>query len=223
MKRHITAAALITALAASSPAWGQEATNMPAGTRHAITVDAGLDSAMATSAGYTYRLRAGFWKHDILLYGKLTLPAGDLDLDDNAVEAGIRTTAVAYGNLRLQIALGPVLRNTESNLFAANSLGFQTTLLPGYQSERWGLMAEIGYEKMLATNLRHSQLYRDTFYPEAENGWYGNTAGTVRLGLRAGLRIGAVQLSMRAGVVSSEGGNPHLPPFYHTVGLSHAF
>ena len=94
---------------------------MPAGTSHSITLDAGLDSAMAAGLGYTYRLRPSFWSHDVLLYGKLTLPAGGADLSDSAVEAGIRTTAYAYGNLRLQVALGPVLRNTETRLFSARS------------------------------------------------------------------------------------------------------
>lgn len=196
---------------------------MPEGKDHAVILEAGLDSAVAASAGYAYRWQPSFWKQDILLYGKLGVPAAELDLDDSSVELGARTTLIGRGNLRLQVAFGPVVRNTETVLFSANSLGVHAELLPGYQSSRWGLMAELGYEKMLLTNLRNSDLYEDTFYSDAENGWYGDTAGTIRIGIRAGVRIGSLQLSARLGAMASERGTPHLPPFYGTIGTSFAF
>lgn len=223
MKTLLNVAAILGTLAASPIARAQEATDMPRDTRHAISVEAGLDSAVAAGLGYTYRRRASFWKYDLLLYGKLGLPAAGIDLADSSVETGIRTTLFAHGNLRLQLAVGPVLRNTKNRLFSANSAGVQATLLPGYQSGRWGLMAELGYEKMLATNLRHSKLYEDTYYSEAESGWYSDTAGTIRVGVRAGVRIGDLLLSTRLGAVASERGAPHLPPFYGTIGTSYAF
>ena len=223
MKTLITVFAAFASLMLASPVSAQDATNRPDDTRHSVTVDAGLESAVAGGAGYTYRMRPSFWSHDVLVFGKLLVPSGGLDLRDTAIEAGLRTTAAAFGNLRLQVVLGPVLRNTRTNLFSANSVGVHTALLPGYQSERWGMMADLGYEKMLATQIRHSDLYRETFYDDAESGWYGNTAGTIRIGVRAGARVGPVQLSTRLGVIATEGGAPHLPPFYGTVGASYAF
>jgi hypothetical protein len=149
--------------------------------------------------------------------------AGCMDPSESSIEAGLRTTALGYGNLRLQVAFGPVLRNSENRLFTANAVGLHATILPGYQSDRWGLMAEVGYEKMVVTNLRHSQLYEDTYYADAESGWYSNTAGTCRRGVGAGIRVGEVNLAARVGAVATEGGAPHLPPFYGAIGTSCAF
>ena len=223
MKRLLTITATIGALATSSMAHAQQATNMPADTRHAVSVEAGLDSGVALGLGYAYRWRPSFWKHDILPYGRFGFPVAGFDLADSSLEAGLRTTLWAYGNLRLQLTLGALLRNTKNRLFSANAIGLQTTLLPGYQSERWGLMAELGYEKMFATNLRHSELYKETFYSEAKSGWYSDTAGTFRLGGRAGVRIASVHLFVRLGTLLSEGGALHLPPFYGTLGAAYVF
>lgn len=216
-------AVILALLTTSSLARAQQATNMPGDTRHAVSLEVGMDSAVAASLGYTHCWRPSFWNHDILFYGRLGVPVAGFDLADSSLETGARTTVLARGNLRLQLAVGPVLRNTRNRLFSANAIGVQLTLLPGYQSERWGLMADLGYEKMFATHLRHSTLYKDTYYNGAKSGWYSDTAGTFRLGGRAGVRIGDVLLSVRLGAMISERGALHLPPFYGMIGTSYAF
>lgn len=228
MKTSIATIALATCaafatLGFTSKADAQEVTNLPSGKNHSVGLGTGLDSAMIARLGYSYRLRPSFWDHDVLFQSAFTMPIATPDFADSRLETGLRTTAFAYQNLRLQFGLGAVLHNTSNEAFAANGLGVAAVLLPGYQSERWGLMAELGYEKMFATHLRPSDLYLERGYAGAKSGWYADTAGNFRLGLRGGGRIGAVEISGRVGVTASEQGTPQLPPFYGTLGGAFAF
>lgn len=222
MKKLVTTVFTVSLLALASIAQAQEVTQMPKGKHHAVSLETGLDSAFLAKAGYTYRIKPRTWAHDILFQAKLAIPIAVPDLTDHSLDGGVRSTAFAYGNLRLQWLAGPVIRNTHTTLFDANSVGVQAVLFPGYQSERWGLMAELGYEKMLSTNIRHSHTYRSTFYAGARDGWYADTAGTFRIGLRGGVRIGSVELNARVGVMATERGNAHVPPFFATLGASYA-
>lgn len=215
--------AALTALAITSTASAQEVTNLPTGKDHAVGLGTGLDSAMIARLGYSCRLRPSFWDHDVLVQYAFTMPIATPDFADSRLEAGLRTTALAHNNLRLQFGLNAVLHNTRNVAFSGNGLGVAAVLLPGYQSEHWGLMAEFGYEKMFASHLRPSDRYLELGYADAQSGWYANTAGNFRLGLRGGARIGSVELNARLGVTVSEGGTPNIPPFFGTLGAAYAF
>jgi hypothetical protein len=219
----LTTCAAVATLGFASSASAQEVTQLPTGKNHAVGLSTGLDSAMIARLGYSYRLRPSFWDHDVLLQSAFTMPIATPDFADSRLETGLRTTAVAYKNLRLQLGLGALLLNTSNVAFSANGLGVAATLLPGYQSEHWGLMAELGYEKMFATHLRPSDLYLERGYAGAKSGWYADTAGNFRLGLRGGARLGAVEINARLGVTATEQGTPLLPPFYGTLGAAFAF
>ena len=228
MKHLIVATTLLVTAAFGSSAGAQVVAKPSEDSKHILSVRTGFNSAVATTTGYAYQLSPGTFKKGSLLYGELTVPVGALNggssgLSDSSVHLGLRTTLLGDGNFRLQAEGGPALINEKSRLFTAHALGLHAALLPGYQSNRWGLMAELGYEKMLATRLGHSDLYKDTFYSGAEDGWYRNTAGTARLGIRAGVRFGTTQVTLRAGAITTERGNPHLPPFYATIGASYGF
>ncbi|HEY6909212.1 MAG TPA: hypothetical protein VI356_07575 [Myxococcales bacterium] len=208
---------LSAAVALALPAAAQEVTHLPDGALQSVSFDLGLQSALVYRAAYSRHIGSG------LLDGRFTLPAAGLDFHDFAVEAGGQVTALAAGSWRLDVAFAPTLRLTENNLFSATALGVRGLLLPGYQGERWGLMAEVGYEKILATRMKHSSLYRSVGYAGAKDGWYSLTGGTLQAGLRGGYRIGRVELTLAAGVLTSEGLNEVMPPFYGTLGTSYAF
>jgi hypothetical protein len=217
MTRQTLCLSLFAAIAISLPAAAQEVTNLPDGARQSISIDLGLQSALVTRASYARHVGPG------VLYGRFTLPVANPNFKDLAFEAGGQATALASGNWKLQVAFAPVLRLTENDFFSATALGVRAALMPGYQGDRWGLMAELGYEKMLATHLNHSSLYRSVGYAGAKDGWYSSTGGTLQAGLRGGYRVGRMEISLAAGVLVSEGLNPITPPFYGTLGTGYAF
>ena len=57
----------------------------------------------------------------------------------------------------------------------------------GYDDVHWGVSGELSHELMLATHLRHSDLYRSTAYAAAKDGWYA-IAGSTTLARRRALR-----------------------------------
>jgi hypothetical protein len=217
MNRQTLCVSLFAAIAIALPAAAQEVTNLPEGTRQSISIDLGLESAVTTRASYSLHLGPG------VLYGRFTLPVAHPNLKDLAFEAGGQATALASGNWKLQVAFAPVLRLTENDFFSATALGVRAALMPGYHADSWGLMAELGYEKMLATHMNHSSMYRNLVYSGAKDGWYSSTGGTLQVGLRGGYRIGHVELTLAAGLRTSEGLNAVAPPFYGTLGTGYSF
>ena len=217
MNRPILIVSLFAAVAIASPATAQEVTNLPAGTRQSVSIDVGLQSAFVTRGTYSRHVGPA------LLYGRFTFPFASPDARDLAFEAGGQMTALGWGNWKLQVSFAPVLRLTDNDLFSATAFGVRGALMPGYQGDRWGLMAEIGYEKILATHLSHSSLYRSVAYSGARDGWYSSTGGTLQAGLRGGSRMGRVELTAAAGVLASERLNVVVPPFYGSLGSAYAF
>lgn len=217
MNRQTTFVALFAAVAIAMPAAAQEVTNLPIGARQSVAIDLGLQSAFVTRATYSRHVGPG------VLYGRFTFPFLAPDVRDLAFEAGGQATVIGWGNWKLQASLAPVVRLTENSVFSATALGARAALFPGYQGDRWGVVAELGYEKMVATHLSHSSLYRRVGYPGAKDGWYSSSGGTLQAGLRGGYRIRRVELSLAAGVLASEVLNAVAPPFYGSLGSAYAF
>jgi hypothetical protein len=196
-------------------------TNLPAGTEQSVSLEAGLESAFITRATYAHAIPR-FLK-DATVYARFTWPFVTPDLKDFAIDAGLSATVIGSERWKVQLLLGPVLRNTSNDVFSATAMGLRSGLLAGYRSDGWGLMTELGYEQILATHLSHTDLYRDTFYAEAKDGWYAITGGTWQLGLRGGGRLGRVELFGAVGVMTTDQLKPLTPPFYATIGSSYAF
>jgi hypothetical protein len=207
-------------LAATRPAHAQEVTNLRR--RQSLALEAGLESAVVARVTYMHRLDASWLGKDSRLYARFALPVAAPDFADFAFDAGLRTRLFG-DDWGMQLVLGGVIRNTTNPLFNATALGVRALILPGYQSDSWGLMAELGVEQILATQVLHSSLYKRTFYAGAKDGWYAITGGTLRAGLRGGLRLDRVEVSLSAGVASDEHLQLQIPPFYATFGTAYVF
>jgi hypothetical protein len=206
----------------ATPASAQQVTRLPEGTKNAIGLETGFESAFIARGSYTRRLALDLLREE-RFFARFTMPVVTPDLSDWSLDAGLQATALSVGDIRLAFLAGPVVRNTENDLFSATALGIGATALFGYEGARWGLSGELGHEQLLATHLGHSARYRDTAYAGAKDGWYATTGSTTRAGLRAGVRFGALELSARAGMAATGYLRPAGPPFVFTLGGSYAF
>lgn len=150
---------IVAALSFSAPASAQEVTRMPDASRRSVGVDAGVEAAFVARATYVHRLELG--SSDARLFGRLTMPFVMPDLGDFGVDGGMRVTPIAWRDLRLSLLAGPLLRNASNRMFSATALGVEVTMLLGYEGLRWGLSAQAGYQQLLTTHLRHSDVYRE--------------------------------------------------------------
>ena len=213
---------LLALLTIARPASAQEVTRMPDDARHSLGLEAGLESAFFARATYNHRLDLGALE-DPRLFARFTMPVVAPDFGDWGIDLGMRATPLSYRNLRAAVLVGPLLRHAENDLFAATAIGVEGTLLLGYEGRRWGLSAELGYQQMLTTYLRHSDLYRHVSYAEAKDGWYAITGSTAHAGLRGGVRFGSVEIAARAGLDATGEFHQTMPPFYVSLGGAYAF
>jgi hypothetical protein len=207
-------------LLSTGAARAQEVTRLPDTTSNAVGLDTGLEGAFVARATYTHRFATG---PDARLYARAVLPFVTPDLGDWAIDGGVRVTPLEWGDLRLSLLGGPVMRRAHNDAFSSTALGFQTTLLAGYEGQRWGLMAEAGYEQLLATYQDHEAAYRETYYANAKDGWYAFTGSTLRAGLRGGARFGSLEVGARAGINTTGELSAATPPLYLTIGTSYVF
>jgi hypothetical protein len=198
-------------------AQAQEVTRMR--TDHAVSLDMGLESALVMRLGYSHR--GDFLGEDSRIYAHFTLPAAEVDLGDFAFDAGVRMHLYEHEGWGVQALAGPVMHRAENELFAATGLGVRAVVLPGYQSEGWGLMLDLGIEQMFATQVTHSDLYRSTYYAGARDGWYAMPGSTLHAGVRTGFRIRKLELSMSGGVMTDIELKPNLSPFYLMLGSAY--
>lgn len=222
IQRFLVVLGTLSMLVVAMPARAQEVTQMPKNTVQAVGVEGGFESAFIARAIYTRRVDIDFVP-DARLYGRFTLPVVRPDFGDWAIDGGLRTTPLAWSDLRLAILAGPITRHTENKVFTATAIGLDATILAGYEGPDWGLSAELGYEQILATHIKNTDLYKRTIYPDAKDGWYSITASTAHAGLRGGARFGRVEIGLRAGVQATGHFQPLMPPFYATLGGAYSF
>lgn len=222
MRTMISSSIALALVALAAPAAAQEVTRLPEETPNAVGVDGGFESAFVVRGSYTRRVDFGLLQ-DERLFARFTLPIAAPDLADWALDGGMQATPLAAGDFRLALRLGPAIRNTSNELFSATAIGLGATALVGYEGPRWGLSAELGYEQMLTTHLRHSDLYRDIAYADAKDGWYAATGSTTRAGLRGGVRFGAMEVFARGGITATGHFQPAIAPFFLTLGGAYAF
>jgi hypothetical protein len=225
MKTILKLGLILTTLATlpvAAPARAQEATKLPAEKRQSVGLEGGLDAAFIARATYVHRVDLGFLR-DARIYARFTLPLLALDPGQWAVDGGVQATPLAWGDLRLALLFGPVVRNSVNELFSSTALGADATILFGYEGPRWGLSAEAGYEQIFAAYLQQSALYRDTFYAGAKDGLYALPGSTARAGLRGGVRLASFEIAAKGGVDATGQLHGLMPPLYATLGSSFAF
>lgn len=221
--RHLFSSAIaVTLFALAAPAGAQQATRLPEGSKNAVGVETGYESAFAARGSYTRRLELGLLK-DERFFTRFTMPMATPDLRDWSFDAGLQATVLSRGDFRVAVLAAPVVRSTKNDLFSSTAIGVGATALAGYEGARWGLSAELGHEQLFASYLSHSALYRDTAYAGAKDGFYGTTGSTTRAGLRAGVRFGELEIAARAGMAATGFFQPAGPPFFFTLGGSYAF
>jgi hypothetical protein len=214
--------ATFATLALAAPASAQEVTRMPDEKPQSVGLEGGLDAAFIARATYVHRVDLGFLR-DARIYGRFTLPFLALDPGQWAVESGLQATPVAWGDLRLALLAGPVVRNSTNDLFSSTAIGANATILFGYEGPRWGLSGEAGFEGIFAAYLQQSAVYRDTFYAGAKDGLYAKPGSTARAGLRGGVRFGSFEIAAKGGMDATGQLHSLMAPFYATLGSSFAF
>jgi hypothetical protein len=91
----------------------------------------------------------------------------------------------------------------------------------GYYRSKWFIAGEVGFDKAIITNFKHSKVYRDQ-YPGVADGWYEPaTGGNFYYGLQAGFSFKNQDIYMKAGkLLRQDFKTTPFIPFYFQLGYN---
>lgn len=214
---------LTLVILSSTKNFGQVITPNFKGTQ-SIYINIGLDPAVLTTFGYSYRLSSeNFWK-DIILFGEASIPFGEFEINDYRIKVGIQNSLINLDNWDFSLSGYFVVRGTENSIHSATNYGLGILALAGYYESDWFSAIEIGYDKGFLTDIEHTDWYKNYFYTDAKDGLYSNPSGNINIGLRGGYLISNYEITLRAGIAKTEMLNdPVGVPFYSTLGINYHF
>jgi hypothetical protein len=184
---------------------------------HRVEAGVGFDHGVVGQVGYRYdRAR-------LSIYAELALPPTGLDLGEHRERVGVRGEVVRRGHLVIDAGAGAGATAAANPAFEGVTLGVHGTLAAGWRSKRAALLAELEVDRGVATYLEHGAWYRTTFWPEARDGWYAATAGTLRAGIGAGAALGTYEVTAHAGVEDDGWLYLYVPPVYARLGVARRF
>jgi hypothetical protein len=190
--------------------------------QQSVTLETGLDGAVATSVGYAAGLRVDALDRTVMPFLQGTLLGARADASDYAVRGGAQTSLLRRGWFDLSTQLAFSVDGTDNAIHRATALRTDLVLLAGHYGRSWFLVGEGGYDHAWMTYIKNSDYYR-SLYPAVKDGWYDNTSGTIHAGAKGGKTLGPVEVVLRAGVTKSERLNDLFLPFYATLGASWRF
>ena len=217
-QRHLmmaAAAASFIALGARE-AWGQwNVTRFDSSTTWAYT-SYGLDPAVVGSIGFARSIPQF---RESLVSAEVGWVVAGFDARDFRGRVTAQTSAVRWRSLRLTGDVALSARGTTNSIYRALGIGAATTWTLGVYRPRWFAGTEAGIDHNMATRITHTDWYKTYFYPDAKDGWYGGTGGTIHYGLTGGVTLGRTELMTRAGFLRTEQLNETVPPMYVNVGF----
>ena len=153
---------------------------------------------------------------------EFNIPFGKDVFDDCYSKTGFQSQLFDKYNLSWSVQGSFIARRSESVVARLVNFGADFGTLIGYQKHKWGINAEIGFDKSIATNIKN-KILKD-FYPSIKDGWYDTNGGTYRFGIQGNITIKTYNLFLHVGKTYGQNfdNNPSLP-FYTKVSLQKAF
>lgn len=184
-----------------------------------VSLDLGFDGAVVGRLGFATAIAGE--RRGLVVWTDATIPAGGLDVDDFRARVGARVDVYRRGHWYVRGGLAAVVRATKSTGMQAESFATELALAPGVTAGRWTAELELGLEQAWLTRIAPTPAYRDLVYM-AEGGWYRSTARDLRAGVGAAVRLGDIDVVVRAGW-SYTGALDYLPALYAVTGLAYRF
>jgi hypothetical protein len=187
----------------------------------AVRLDTGIDQGLTAFAAYAHRLP---FVLPLALEVRAGLPLVAPDPIDSELSIGAEITWLTRGPWQLRHQLDLFERTTENSIFTAFEVGARTTLRGGYFAPGWFLAGELGWEQGFATYIAHGDWYRETAYPDAEDGWLANPAGILETGLVGGGQVTSrLLLAGRLGLEVDRTGRTSFLPLVATFSAGWSF
>lgn len=188
--------------------------------KNSLYLQTGWDYSMNFGAGYARKFDT---KWPILANIEYSFPAGENLFDDFKVRIGGQVEAVRLGSFSATAKVYCPIRRYENNLVTLFNFGGEFSGVVGFYRQKWFVAGELGFDKAIATHVKHSQRALDN-YAGLQNGWYVPTGGNWFYGLQTGLSLGANDVTLKIGKVVNQGFETEpFVPYFAQVGYQRRF
>ncbi len=195
--------------------------NISLNKKNIIQASFGLNIAAISSIDYS---RVVELKQKLyLISASVVMPMGKELFDDYKLTLGISGNLSIKNHWQAPIHIGLLGSSSNNKMAKISTFGTYISLNPGYYSESWFLASEIVYDKFILSNIANSEYYKAAYFSGARDGWYKKPGGNYHVGIIGGKTIKSSELTLKAGIVTTEKLVPLLVPYYAQVGYKFAF
>ncbi len=182
----------------------------------------GYDFGVTAQLGYNRSIKAF---KPILLGGDFSFPAGEDFMDDFKVRLGGQIEVFESNGFSVTGKIFASFRRHETDLVRMASFGSEFSLVSGYYKPTWHIAAELGFDKSIVTNLKHSEIIREYVYADIQDGWFIPSGGNWFYGIQGSKTVGkSMEISSRLGATNAQGNDEDaIIPFYFHLGINKKF
>ncbi len=222
MKKHriISAVLALSAIIGSANSqtinWG----SLREENKHIVNVSLGLEDGIIYGVGYGYHFKA--WIFPVVANIEYSFPSGTNIFDDFKTKTGLQIDWVGIHHFHFSTRVQGVFRRYENDLVRLVNFGSDLSGTVGYYRNQWFVAGEMGFDKAIVTNFRHSAVYKDRF-PGVVDGWYEPaTGGIVYYGLQAGFSYKQHDIYLKAGkTITQDFRTEPMVPYYAQLGYNY--
>ncbi len=188
--------------------------------KHIVHVTTGFGYGLVYGVGYSHKLKS---KMPILLDASYSFPSGGKLFDDFKTKIGGQARLYSIGNFQFSASIHGIYRRYENTLVRMQNFGSEMTGVIGYYKPKWFVAGEVGFDKAIVTNFKHSQSFKDN-YPQVVDGWYIPTGGNFYYDLQTGFSFNQHDIYLKVGmIISQDFKTTPLIPWYGQIGYNYKF
>lgn len=169
--------------------------------KHHLNLNMGWDYGLGFGVGYGYQLK---YKMPVILNATYAFPSGNKWLDDFKSRAGVQVRLFNKNNIAFTAQVHGVFRRYGSPSVRLLNFGSDMSGVIGYYKKKWFVASEVGFDKAIVTNFKHSQIFKENF-PTVVDGWYEpDTGGNFYYNVQIGYSFKQSDVYVKAGKVLTE-------------------
>lgn len=179
--------------------------------KHLVHLQTGWDYGLNFGVGYARKFNT---RWPVLANIEYSFPAGERVFDDFKVRIGGQVEVLRASGFSFTAKIYSPIRRYKNSMVSLFNFGGEVSGVVGFYRRKWFVAGELGFDKAIATHVKHSQRALDN-YAGLESGWYVPTGGNWFYGLQTGFSFGGNDIALKVGKVTSQGWKtePFVPYF----------
>lgn len=184
---------------------------------HLAFVNTGFDYGFIADVGYGYKFNK---KRPILTTIDYSFPFGNKPFDDFKTKVGAQSEVVKIRHFSAIAKVSGIFRRDQTSLTRLANVGGEALISVGYYKPKWFLAFDMGFDKAIATNIKHADLMKE-MNPDIKNGWYLPTGGNFSYGIQSGYSFKTHEVTLKLGKTATQNiSTTALFPIYLLLGYN---